>query len=270
MGGALNRLNLFVKGNLDVRDTLHSLRIGGRVVWNGVNAVVRERHPDWSIRVQHETSSRSDAMLEAGGAIPPELAARALELGPRPLESQFSTAFFDSSADAVVLTLQPDLMTAMWRHRRDGYLFYPETWWTWPQADQAWLSAEFDPVEPLDYDAAMRALAAVVARRQARSAAPILIYNVSAAVPGELIHAHQGLEDILSTRIRRFNLGLIELSQKTGVSIIDVDTILARAGADRLKLDALHLNAEGCRLVAETVVQVLDELGLFAATETAA
>jgi hypothetical protein len=65
----------------------------------------------------------------------------------------------------------------------------------------------------------------------------------------------------------QFNLGLIELSQKTGISVIDVDAILARAGADRLKLDALNLNAEGCRLVATEVVRVLDDLGLSQAAE---
>ena len=73
--------------------------------------------------------------------------------------------------------------------------------------------------------------------------------------------------DTFATRIRRFNLGLADLSERTGVSIIDVDSLLARAGADRLKLDALHLTAEGYRLVAEEVVRVLEDLGLLQAEE---
>ncbi len=44
--------------------------------------------------------------------------------------------------------------------------------------------------------------------------------------------------------------------------------IIARHGADRLKIDALHLNAEGCRLVAEEVVQILEDLGLLTVAET--
>ena len=67
--------------------------------------------------------------------------------------------------------------------------------------------------------------------------------------------------------MRRFNLGLAELSQQTGISVIDVDRIVARAGADRLKLDTVHLTAEGCRLVAEEVVRVLDDLGYLPAAE---
>ena len=73
--------------------------------------------------------------------------------------------------------------------------------------------------------------------------------------------------EIYSTRIRHFNLGLTELSRRTGISIVDVDLIVARGGADRLKIDALHLTAEGCRLVAEEVVRILEDLGLLTVAE---
>jgi lysophospholipase L1-like esterase len=53
------------------------------------------------------------------------------------------------------------------------------------------------------------------------------------------------------------------LSEETGVSIVDVDTIVARHGADALKIDAMHLTPEGYKLVAREVVRVLDDLGLF-------
>jgi lysophospholipase L1-like esterase len=66
-----------------------------------------------------------------------------------------------------------------------------------------------------------------------------------------------------STRIRKFNLGLVELSEELGVSIIDLDTLLARHGADELKLDTIHLTAPGYRLAAEEVVRVLADLGIL-------
>jgi len=47
----------------------------------------------------------------------------------------------------------------------------------------------------------------------------------------------------------------------------DVDAIVARAGADRLKLDAFHLNAEGCERVAQEVVRILEDLGVLASRE---
>jgi hypothetical protein len=76
--------------------------------------------------------------------------------------------------------------------------------------------------------------------------------------------------EIFSTRIRRFNLGLVELSQQTGISVIDVDTIVARGGADLMKYDAVHLTGEGCRAVAEEVVRVIEDLGCLTAAEAGA
>ena len=260
----LGRLRILAKGNLDVRDTLHSLRVGGVVHWNGINEIVRARFPGSVVQVMHETWTRSDALLAATGAVPPELAARALPLGAYPAAAQFSVALFDTRADAIVLSIQPDVATRLARHTRDGWLFLPSERPSWSDEDRRWLREEFTPLPLLDVDESMRNFEAIVARIRARTAAPILVCNLSAVVPGDNVHCHQGLGDTLSTRIRRFNVGVAELSQRTGVSVIDIDAVLARAGAARAKLDALHLTAEGCRCVAEETVRVLEDLGCFA------
>jgi lysophospholipase L1-like esterase len=158
------------------------------------------------------------------------------------------------------------LTVFMVRHRRDGYFFYPAGWETWPAEDQQWLRDNFTPVGLLDVSTSMRNFTRIVERIRERSSAPILVYNASFVVPGDSVHNHHGLDDTFATRVRRFNLGLIELSQQTGVSIIDVDTILARAGTDRLKVDAVHVNAEGLRLIAEEVVRVLEDYGCMSET----
>ncbi|HLK25618.1 MAG TPA: SGNH/GDSL hydrolase family protein, partial [Caulobacteraceae bacterium] len=195
--------------------------------------------------------------------VPPELAERNLDLGAYPAETQFSNAFFEADCDAFVLSLQPSVKMSLWRHRRDGWMFMPENRSLWSAADKAWLHENFDDLGPLGVEQAMRDLRELVARRRETSAAPFLIYDLCTALPGERLHVHTGMEDILSTRLRRFNLGLVELSQATGISVIDVDAILSREGADRLRYDAMHLNAAGCRLVAQEVADVLEDLGLF-------
>ena len=258
---SVSRLTIFAKGNVDVRDSLHSLKIGGALLWNGVNEILRLEHRSSLARVRHETWTRSDALLEADGAVPTGLEERLLPLGAYPLASQFSRAVFDTDAGVVVLSIQPDLNSTLLQHRHEGFLFYPSGWRSWRQADQVWLREEFMPLPPLDVQASMSNLAKIIGRIRDHSNASILIYNVSSAVPGERVHTYDGLDETLSTRIRRFNLGLIELSRQTGISIIDVDTITARAGADRTKYDTLHLTADGCRAVAEEVVRVLDDLG---------
>ena len=267
MGAALGRLTILAKGNLDVRDTLHSLRVGGKVHWNGINEIVRARFPSTVVHVRHETWTRSDALLEATGSVPADLAQRALRLDPHSPASQFSVALFATNADAIVLSVQPDVAMPLARHRQQRYLLHPGHWQSWPEEDRRWLRDDFAPEGPLDVAASMRNLALIVARIRRHSIAPILVYNVCSVVPGDTVHCHAGLGDTLATRIRRFNVGVIELSQRTGISVIDVDAVVARAGAERLQLDAFHLNAEGCRRVAEEVVRVLDDLGVFAATE---
>jgi lysophospholipase L1-like esterase len=81
------------------------------------------------------------------------------------------------------------------------------------------------------------------------------------------VHCLQGLGEIYATKCRRFNLGLAELSEGLGISIVDVDSILARSGADRLKIDAMHLTPEGYQLVAEEVVRILVDLDVMPAMQ---
>lgn len=259
----MGRVNIFAKGNVDVHDSLHSCRIDGSIVWNGINPLVRSRFPDVSVRVKHETFTRSDALLAQTGRGEADLFAQDFDLGAYPLASQFSRALFETDADAYVLSIQADLMTALFEHRDHGFLFYPNDYVKWPKAQRDWISAQFKRLDLLTVEQSMQNLKTIVGRLQAASDAPVLIYNVSSVVPHETISCYLGLGETWSARARAFNLELLRLSAETGVAIIDVDTIVARAGADRVKVDGIHLNADGYRLVAEHVVDVLDELGVF-------
>ena len=257
----MKRLTLFAKGNVDVHDSLHSCRIGGEVRWNGINEVVRGQGV--LVRLRHETWTRSDAVLEATGAVPSEIASRQLPLGTYPTTSQFGTSLFDCDVDAVVLSILGETATTLVRHKRDGFLFYPADTEGWSAGDRDWLRTEFTRSDLLDVGTSMANFRRIIDRIRVRSEMPILIYNVSSIIPGETVHCLQGLGETYSTRCRRFNLGLAELSEELGVSIVDVDTIIGRAGADEFKLDAMHLTPEGYRLVAEEVVRVLGDLGVM-------
>jgi hypothetical protein len=259
----VKRLTLFVKGNVDVRDSLHSCWIGSELRWNGVNEVLRERYPGTLARIKHETWTRSDALLHCDGTVPEALERRDLALGAYPLASQFSNAIFTASADAFILSIQPDVTMSLMRHRRDGFLFYPSDAQTWAADDWAWLRSDCEAKGLLHVDAAMNNLAAIVAKIREHSEAPILIYNLSPIIPGDQTYCYMGVGETFSSRIRKFNLALASLSEETGVSIIDVDSIIARHGADTLKLDAVHLMPKGYPLLAEEVVRVLNDLNVL-------
>ena len=116
----MKRLTLFVKGNIDVRDSLHFCQVGGELAWNGINEILRTRYPHDLVRIKHETWTRSDALLECTETAPEALTCRDVLLGPYSLlASQFSTAVFSSPADAFILSNQRcDLFEKL---RRFGY-----------------------------------------------------------------------------------------------------------------------------------------------------
>jgi hypothetical protein len=258
----VGRLTLFAKGNVDVHDSLHSCRIGGEVRWNGINEALRGSS-NAIVRLRHEIWTRSDAILEAREAVPVELTERQLPLGSYPAQSQFSTALFNNSADAIILSILGETATPLVKHNRTGFLFYPTEVENWSAADRNWLKSEFTRMDLLDVATSMGNLRRIIDRiREWRDDVPILIYNVCSIIPGETTHFLQGLGEIYSTRCRRFNLGLAELSEELGFSIVDVDSIIGRAGADSYKIDAMHLTPDGYRLVANEVVRVLEDLGL--------
>ena len=259
----MRRLTFFIKGNVDVHDSLHSCRIGGELAWNGINDVFRASHPGCLARVKHETWTRSDALLQSDGHVPEALSSRQLPLGAYPAAGQFSRAIFETKADAIILSIQPDIATVLVKHKREGFLFYPSESERWRADDRQWLKTDFETMRNLDVAESMTNLALLIENIREQSEAPILIYNMSPITPGETIHCHQGIGEAYSTRIRKFNLGLIELSEKTGISVIDIDSLLARKGADVLKLDTIHLTPPGYRLVAEEVVRVLEDLGVL-------
>lgn len=254
------RLTIFAKGNSDVADSLFSCSDASGT-WDGLNQALREQGAESRVRLRHETFIRSDALAAAPGVMPEALAHVPFDW-PYTASDQFGTAFFDAPVDAHVLSIQPDVTMKLLRHRATGCLFYPGA----PQATKAeirpWLRAECDPVPLLTAAEALDAWRQVVARLRARSSAPILIYNLSTVVPGDLLSSYRGLPPTLTTRIKQFNLALIELSAEADIFIIDVDRIAARSGADALKLDAVRLNAAGSRLIAGEVIRLLRGAGL--------
>ncbi len=136
-----------------------------------------------------------------------------------------------------------------------------------PPEARHYLEAECEYAGLAPIDAVFDRLAKLVSAIEEKWGAQVLIYNLSPLTPGERTHCWIGAQDSLALRIQRFNLRLAELSAELGFSIVDVDRIVAGAGADRLKVDLFHLTAEGWRLVAEEVVRILEERGCFDAED---
>jgi hypothetical protein len=263
-------LRIFAKGNVDVRDSLLWSRVDGVVQWNGINEIIRVRHPDVLARIKHETCTRLDLIPLPGETPlePPAEVASRLPSGGHPIDRQHHTALFDAPTDVVVLSLQSAATNALVRHRRDGWLLLPDDLESWDPQHRRYLEAECEYAGLASIEATLERLGKLVVAIEEQLGAQVLVYNLSPWTPGEKTHCWIGAEDSIGLRVQRFNLGLADLSAQLGFSIVDVDRIVAAAGADRLKIDLFHLTAEGWRLVAEEVVRILEERGCFDARDT--
>jgi hypothetical protein len=257
-------VRIFAKGNVDVRDSLLFSRVGDRVEWNGINEVLRVRHPDAIAKVRHETCARLDLIPLPGELLAAPLAeqVKTLPCHAHPADSQHHTALFDGSSDVVVLSLQADVLNSLVRHRRDGWLLLPDGYSGWDARSKDWLRSECENAGLAALETTLRSLRRLVPVIEQRLGAHVLVYNLSPLIPGEWIHCWAGAEDSLGLRVRRFNLALAELSAELGFSIVDVERIVASTGV-RIKIDLPHLNAEGWRLVAEEVVRILEDRCVF-------
>jgi hypothetical protein len=261
-------IQVFAKGNVDVRDSLLWSRVNGVLEWNGINEVLRAQHPGIVARIKHETCTRLDLIPLPGETPlePPAEVARRLPSGAHPIECQHRTALFDRPADVVVLSLQSAATNALVRHRRDGWLLLPDEIESWDAESRAYLERECEYAGLADIGVTLQRLERLILSINEKLGAHVLVYNLSPVTPGERTHCWVGAEDSIGLRVQRFNLGLTELSARLGFSVVDVDRLVACAGADRLKIDLLHLNAEGWRLIAEEVVRILDEIGCLDVT----
>jgi hypothetical protein len=130
------------------------------------------------------------------------------------------------------LSLQSAVLSSLVRHRRDG----------WDVASRPWVQSECESVGLAPIEPTLQRLEQLIDAVRERLGVPVLVYNPSPVIPGERTHCWLGADDALGLRVRRFNVGLVELSTRQDFSIVDVDRLMACAGAERLKVDMVHLS----------------------------
>ncbi len=268
MSASRRIVRIFARGNVDVRDSLLWSRVGGEVSWNGINEVLRRKHPAVTARIRHETCARLDLLPLPGETLPapPEALARSLPSGAHPIDRQQRSRLFDEPAEVVVLSIQSVATNALVRHRREGWLLLPDDLGSWDAASRAWLARECENAGLAPLGPTMERLERLILAIEDRLNAHVLVYNLSPYVPGERVHCWVGAEESLGLRVRRFNLALADLSSRLGFSVVDVERICASAGAEKVKVGLIHLNAEGWQLVAEEVVRILEDRGCLETT----
>jgi hypothetical protein len=169
----------------------------------------------------------------------------------------------------VVLSLAPNVVRTLYRHREHGFLVDPGGWWLDQSLDGvlrqpervAWFKENFTSVGRLSIDEFVKLFRALVRTVRERTGAQLLVTNVLTVEPGDRAHNYQLRKNPEGLRRREFSLALVDLSRELGFHVLDVDRLLKRHGVDR-QVDFAHfpgdltpaIAAEGFRLLKELEV----------------
>jgi hypothetical protein len=267
MGGK-ERLGIYINGNDDITDSVLSVSEGGRKIDRGLRDWLQEQYNGaFDVELVHEPSGRSDLLLQQleMESLPRDLAEQGFD--DHLIATQFRSRLWQSQGeiDVVVFSIQPEVAHNLWRHREQGYLFYPPPRWEeeWTPFQKGWLQEQFSPLGLLGVEQFKEIFGRLIREVKGRLGSHIIAYGASSFDPDHHTHNYHGLEDPPALRIDKFNLALMQLSASEGVSIIDVDRIIALLGGARHVNKLFDYSGVACEAVGQEFLRVLADIGFF-------
>ncbi len=256
MGGS-GRLRAFLKGNADLTDSLAP----------GLGDLVREKHGDVrDVEIVHEPCPRSDLFLQRllGPPFPEELREQGLDRVPF-VTTQFAEPRFPEEMEAVGLSVEPDVAHLAWKHREHGYRFCPPPGWEqeWSPRQKLWLQERFSPLGRVEVDAFKENLTKLIRTVKERWGAHVVVLNGSTLDPGDRTYNYREIRETLALRIHKFNRALMEISVLEGISIVDVDRLIAELGGGRHVLQPLRYSADAHAAICREFLRILEDIGFF-------
>jgi hypothetical protein len=257
LGGKKN-LRIFLKANDDVTGSLLA-REGG----SSFRDLVAEKYGgQFDVEMSHEPCHRSDIFLQQlhGRPAPAELARVLPEL-----QEQFHTRLKEQPFDIVVLALEPDIVNAAWRHRQEGYPVCPPNPWReiWKPHCVEWFASHFEPMPLIPTAQSAANWTQIVQHIKQRLDAHVLIYNCSTVDPHDHIDNYHGKEDNKELRTHKLDLALMHLSVQEGISIIDVDRLIAEMGAQEHVRSWCDYSDEAHEAIKYEFLRVVEDIGFF-------
>ncbi len=97
-----------------------------------------------------------------------------------------------------------------------------------------------------------------------QAGAHVLIANTSTLAPGVKVHDFSSSSgEPFSLAAHRMAYMLVRLSHEHGVSIVDVDTLLAGLGGNAHVLGPATYSAEAAGVIADEILRILEDYGFF-------
>lgn len=107
-------------------------------------------------------------------------------------------------------------------------------------------------------------LVAIVDAIKDKLGAHVLVANASTIDPNDATHNYHGLDaDPLPLQVHRLAHMLVGVSHEEGISIVDVDRLIAEMGATGNVEAAMTYGPGACAKIAAEVVRILEDYGFF-------
>jgi hypothetical protein len=165
---------------------------------------------------------------------------------------------FERSWDVVAFSLEPEITRPLWRHRDSRRAFSaPE------QGGREEAAHGHEPLGMLSVQAYKTGFSRCIAAIKARMGAHVIVFNCFTYDPHDGADNHHGIPETRAYRALAFNLALIELSMEHGISIIDVDRILAELGGAAHVSEAFRYSTPAREAIRDEFVRVLQDIGFF-------
>ena len=265
------RTGIFLKGACDIP----SMLLIGELLERDVRGTVAVMKDIGTI-----AHARADLLLQSLEAIRPENTQELFERVPVTPE-YFQPIFFEPTftvpgnpplgefpKSVVVLSLVPNVIRTLYRHREHGYLLDPGAWWLdhdrYAKGEKErldWVRKHFVSIGRLTVEQFVELFTKLMLAIQERLDAHVLVFNVLTVEPGVRVHNYRMRKTPDGLRRREFNIALAELSGPLGFHIVDVDRTLKRYGIsrhqdfDHFPVDAgLPIAMEGLRILRELEV----------------
>ena len=248
-------LRVFAQGERD---------IGPILTGGSLGSVINARHPAVSIEAVVEPAGRTDLLQQklAGDPVPTQLVD--MGFGEAFLQAQFSTSIADPTFDVVLLSAASDLAAAHWVHRTHGWIISPPADWRteWSPELRTRIESEFEESGLLGADDYTAAVRDVIGRVRETSEAHILLVGAS-TIGEDLALTYHDRDDDHRLRSHRVNTAQIRLSMALGVSVIDVDRVIANVGGAGEVHGPLDYSDTAVTAICEELTYVIGDIGFF-------
>ena len=264
MGGKPT-LRLAIQESYDVVNSLLPRGEGGQELPGGLQALVRQKYDGvYDLEIARLPIGRSDLLLhQLDPLTAPGGAGQPTETQGLP-ERRAATQLIEQGPDVLVMSICPDLMQSTWRNPSSGHSVSSplQSGPGGSQPESTW-AAPLTPAGVTQADQFEENLLRIIKFIKQQVGAHVIVYNASPFDPDDKLYTFRGVDDTFALRTQRFNLALIRLSLAEGISIVDVERLVAELGASEHVTRPLRYSGQVYTAACGEVMRILEDIGFF-------